>query len=101
VLGGLAVGAGAIVIGVGAAIVLPIYGAYRLHLKLQQQKRAKRERKAREEMWKKLEDMQNRGEFLNRLLFQSLCYNFLQIFHFIQSITASVAYFVKFSNGRK
>ena len=62
VLGGLALGAGACILGVGL-LVLPFYGSYRLHRKIQRQKRMKRQRKLREEMWKKLMENLKRGMY--------------------------------------
>ena len=61
-LGALALGAGALVAGVGL-LVLPFYGSYKLHQKLQRRKRAARQRRARQDTWRKLEDMQRRGTF--------------------------------------
>jgi len=59
-LGALALGAGAIVASVGS-LVLPFYAGYKLHKRLERRRSAKRRRRAREAMWRKLEDMRWRG----------------------------------------
>jgi len=59
-IGALALGAGAIVASVGS-LVLPFYAGYKLHKRLERRRSAKRRRRAREAMWRKLEDMRWRG----------------------------------------
>jgi len=59
-LGALALGAGAVVASVGS-LVLPFYAGYKLHKRLERRRSAKRRRRAREAMWRKLEDMRWRG----------------------------------------
>ena len=59
-IGALALGAGAVVASVGS-LVLPFYAGYKLHKRLERRRSAKRRHRAREAMWRKLEDMRWRG----------------------------------------
>ena len=57
VLGGLALGVGAIIASVGL-VVLPFYGSYKLHQKLQQRKQAKRRRQICEDLRRQMQGRQ-------------------------------------------
>ena len=61
VIGGLALGAGAILLGVGA-IVLPFYGGYKLHTRIKRAKEAKRNLCYRLEWMKRIEEMRQKGK---------------------------------------